>query len=246
MPSRDSSQRSSIEDRLRAFDARGGEPSADVAAVVADGRSGKRLKSGTVVVLLMVGVALVGLYSMRSLGSASANGGLSREIETLIAGVLPDAGGTFDMEAVMEMPEVDDAAVFAMLDTDFRGRLQVAWDDLARDPFQPWQDPAAASTAVPGLPIAVELGAAAGEAWAREIDRIVEMLELKSLIGGGSAAGMANVNGRIIRRGDVFSVAEAEADFRVVAIERDGVRLKVVHPRLGVERDAFLQVRRPF
>lgn len=244
MPSRDPSSRSSIEDRLRPFDARVGDPSPDAAANVGDARTGRRLSSGTIVVLLMVGVALVGLYSMRSLGSAAASGGLSREIETLIAGVLPDAGGSLEVASAIEVPQVEDAAVFAMLDTDFRGRLQVAWEDLGRDPFEPWRDPAAAALPSEDV-VAVDGRVAAGEAWGREIDRIVEMLELKSLIGGG-ASGMANVNGRIIRRGDVFSVAEAEANFQVVAIERDGVRLKVVHPRLRVERDAFLQVRRPF
>ena len=246
MPTRDPSSRSSIEDRVRPFDSRGGDSASDHAASPSESRSGRRLGSGTVVVLLMVGVALVGLYSMRSLGSAAASGGLSREIETLIAGVLPDGGGSLDIAAAVETPQVEDSAVFSMLDTDFRGRLQVAWEDLGRDPFEPWRDPAAAQAAVPKNPIAVDGRVAAGEAWGREIDAIVGMLELKSLIGGGSASGMANVNGRIIRAGDVFSVAEAEADFRVVAIERDGVRLQIVHPRLGIERDAFLQVRRPF
>lgn len=243
MPTAEPRSRSSIEDRLKAFDVRGSDPLSESGTPSQDVRASRRIRSGTVVVLLMVGVALVGLYSMRNLGSAAADGGLSKEIETLIAGVLPgtdlaDAGsGT--------PPTVDDTTVFAMLDTDFRGRLQVSWEELGRDPFEPWRDPAARASSTPENPIAVDSSEAAGEAWAREIDRVVELLELKSLIGGG-AAGMANVNGRIIRRGDVFTVAEAEGDFRVVAIERDGVRLKVVHPRLGVERDAFLQVRRPF
>jgi len=245
VPSRESSSRSSIEDRLRPFDSRGGDAPAETTSGAGEGRGGRRLRSGTIVVLLMVGVALVGLYSMRSLGNASASGGLSREIESLIAGVLPEGGGALDAVSAVESPQVEDAAVFAMLDTDFRGRLQVAWEELGRDPFEPWRDPAARAPA-PEQAIAVDSRASAGEAWQREIDRIVGLLELKSLIGGGGAAGMANVNGRIIRVGDVFGVADAEADFRVVAIERDGVRLKVVHPRLAIERDAFLQVRRPF
>ena len=241
MPSREPIGRSSIEDRIRPLDA-----SPDAMPSTPEERRPRRLGSGTVVVLLMAGVAVVGLYSMRSLGRAAASEGLGREIESLVAGVLSsgDADASAD-RSLAATPAVDDTAVFAMLDTDFRGRLQVPWEALGRDPFEPWRDPNAVDTSASET-IPVDARRAAGEAWGREVDRIVGLLELKSLIGGGTAGGMANINGRIIRRGDVFNVAEAEADFRVVAIERGGVRLRAVHPRLGIEREAFIEVRRPF
>ncbi len=72
------------------------------------------------------------------------------------------------------------------------------------------------------------------------------MLVVKSVIGGGTPSAMANINGRILRPGDRFTVAEAEADFRVIEIDRDGVVLQARHPRLGIEREAIARVPRPF
>ncbi|MEY3024591.1 MAG: hypothetical protein RJA16_1417 [Planctomycetota bacterium] len=187
-----------------------------------DRRISRRPRSGVMVVALMAVVAVVGLYSMRNIGAASASSGISREIEQLVASVLPSKpigdGGSASAPAIVE---VDDAALFAMLDTEFRSALQVPFAELGRDPFEPWRENA-------------------------EIDRIAGMLVVKSVIGGGTPSAMANINGRILRPGDRFTVAEAEADFRVIEIERDGVVLRARHPRLGIERDATARVPRPF
>ncbi|MGA1058541.1 MAG: hypothetical protein ACO3Y3_12700, partial [Phycisphaerales bacterium] len=117
--------------------------------------------------------------------------------------------------------------------------------DLGRDPFEPWRDPAAA-VAPTGPAVSVDVRVQQGQMWNAEIDRIAGMLVVKSVIGGGTPSAMANINGRILRPGDRFTVAEAEADFRVIEIERDGVVLRARHPRLGIERDATARVPRPF
>jgi hypothetical protein len=194
----------------------------------------------------MAVVAVVGLYSMRNIGAASASSGISREIEQLVASVLPSKPiGPADSAEVPASVVVDDAALFAMLDTEFRSTLQVPFADLGRDPFEPWRDPAAAS-APTGPAVSVDARAQQGQVWNAEIDRIAGMLVVKSVIGGGTPSAMANINGRILRPGDRFTVAEAEADFRVIEIERDGVVLRARHPRLGIEREATARVPRPF
>ncbi|MGA1466173.1 MAG: hypothetical protein ACO38V_00915 [Phycisphaerales bacterium] len=211
-----------------------------------DRRISRRPRSGVMVVALMAVVAVVGLYSMRNIGAASASSGISREIEQLVASVLPSKpigdGGSASAPAIVE---VDDAALFAMLDTEFRSALQVPFADLGRDPFEPWRDPAAA-VAPTGPAVSVDARVQQGQMWNAEIDRIAGMLVVKSVIGGGTPSAMANINGRILRPGDRFTVAEAEADFRVIEIERDGVVLRARHPRLGIERDATARVPRPF
>jgi len=131
-----------------------------------------------------------------------------------------------------------------MLDTDFRADLQVPFSEIGRDPFEPWRDPN--RVAAPATPFAVDARSSARDAWAEEIERIAQMLQLKSLIGGGSPHAMANINGRILRPGDRFTVTEAEADFSILAIERDSVRLRARHPRLGIEREVEIKVPRPF
>lgn len=213
---------------------------------IPDRRVSRRPRSGVMVVALMSIVAVVGLYSMRKIGSASASSGISREIEQLVASVLPSkpVGGADPAEIAANL-QIDDAALFAMLDTEFRSELQVPFADLGRDPFEPWRDPAAASG--PAAPaVSVDARAQQGQMWNAEIDRVAEMLVVKSVIGGGTPSAMANINGRIVRPGDRFTVAEAEADFRVIEIERDGVVLRARHPRLGIERDAIARVPRPF
>lgn len=212
----------------------------------ADRRVSRRPRSGAIVVALMAIVAVTGLYSMRHLGTASASSGISREIEELVASVLPSKpiAGSSPAETAATV-QVDDAALFAMLDTEFRGELQVPLTALGRDPFKPWRDPA--SIAAPAAPaVSVDARTQQGQMWNAEIDRIAGMLVVKSVIGGGTPSAMANINGRIVRPGDRFTVAEAEADFRVVGIERDGVLLSARHPRLGIEREAFARVPRPF
>lgn len=211
-----------------------------------DRRISRRPRSGVVVVALMAVVAVVGLYSMRNIGSASASSGISREIEQLVASVLPSKpiGGGESAEVAASV-RIDDDALFAMLDTEFRTLLQVPFAEIGRDPFEPWRDPAYASA--PSAPaVSVDARTQQGEMWNAEIDRIAGMLVVKSVIGGGTPSAMANINGRILRSGDRFTVAEAEADFRVVEIERDGVVLRARHPRLGIERDAVARVPRSF
>ncbi len=211
-----------------------------------DRRVSRGPRSGVMVVALMSIVAVVGLYSMRKIGSASASSGISREIEQLVASVLPSKpiGGADPADAFLNV-QIDDAALFAMLDTEFRSQLQVPFASLGRDPFEPWRDPTAVSGPVAPA-VSIDARAQQGEMWNAEIDRIAGMLVVKSVIGGGTPSAMANINGRILRPGDRFTVAEAEADFRVVAIERDGVVLRARHPRLGIERDATARVPRPF
>jgi hypothetical protein len=211
-----------------------------------DRRISRRPRSGVMVVALMAVVAVVGLYSMRNIGAASASSGISREIEQLVASVLPSKPiGTADSIEVPASVVVDDAALFAMLDTEFRSTLQVPFAELGRDPFEPWRDPAAAA-APAGPAVSVDARTQQGQMWNAEIDRIAGMLVVKSVIGGGTPSAMANINGRILRPGDRFTVAEAEADFRVIEIERDGVVLRARHPRLGIEREATARVPRPF
>lgn len=213
---------------------------------VVDRKIARRPRSGVMVVALMAVVAVVGLYSMRNIGSASASSGISLEIEQLVASVLPSKpiGAAEAPEAAANV-QVDDAALFAMLDTEFRTTLQVPFAELGRDPFKPWSDPSA--TSAPASPaVAVDARAQQGRMWNAEIDRIADMLVVKSVIGGGTPSAMANINGRILRPGDRFTVAEAEADFRVIEIERDVVVLRARHPRLGIEREATARVPRPF
>jgi len=242
---RDSTLRGNADERSRPGDLRlGGMPDANVdESAPTDRRPIRRMTSGSLVVLLLAVVAVVGLYSMRNIGRISASTGISREIEQLIASVLP-TNGDAGTGAVQNLPSVDDSALFAMLDTDHRATLQVPFEQLGRDPFVLWRDPSA--PAPDATAVAVDDRAGSGEAWGREVERVVGLLQLKSVIGGGSSSAMANVNGRIIRPGDVFTVAEAEAEFRVVRIERDSVVLKARNPRLGIEQDAVLRQPRPF
>ena len=213
---------------------------------IVDRKISRRPRSGAMVVALMAVVAVVGLYSMRNIGSASASSGISREIEQLVASVLPSKPiGAGDASELASKVQVDDAALFAMLDTEFRTTLQVPFAELGRDPFTPWRDPAAAR--VPTAPaVSVDARAQQEQMWNAEIDRIADMLVVKSVIGGGTPSAMANINGRILRPGDRFTVAESEADFRVIEIERDAVVLRARHPRLGIEREATARVPRPF
>ncbi|MGA1058519.1 MAG: hypothetical protein ACO3Y3_12580, partial [Phycisphaerales bacterium] len=80
-----------------------------------DRRISRRPRSGVMVVALMAVVAVVGLYSMRNIGAASASSGISREIEQLVASVLPSMPiGPADSADVPASVGVDDAALFAM------------------------------------------------------------------------------------------------------------------------------------
>lgn len=245
IPTRDSTLRGALDERSRPGDLRlGAMPEANVdESASTDRRPIRRMTSGSLVVLLLAVVAVVGLYSMRNIGRISASTGISREIEQLVASVLPPKGAE-GAAAAPSLPVVDDSALFAMLDTDHRATLQLPFERLGRDPFELWRDPSA--PAADPSAVEVEDRSGSGAAWGREVERVVGLLQLKSVIGGGSSSAMANVNGRIIRPGDVFTVAEAEAEFRVVRIERDSVVLKARNPRLGIEQDAVLRQPRPF
>lgn len=202
-----------------------------------------RVGSTTMVVALMVVVAIVGLYSMRNLGSLSAATMLPREVEALVASVLapkadPQPGGEGGVAGL------DDHGIFGRLDADLRLRLQVPLASLGRNPFEAWRDPAAVPARA--MPVAAPPRNGEAEAWDREMDRIGGLLQLKSTLGGGSDRAMANINGRLIRLGDVFAVETADAEFRVERIDLDEVALRARNSRLGTSREIVIRVHRGF
>jgi hypothetical protein len=236
---RESSSRGPFEERSA------GEWAAEPAATLeasGEPRLFDRIGSSTMVVGLLAVVAVAGLYSMRGIGSLSAATALPREVEQLVASVLGARDGAAKDARPTNGP--DDRFVFTLLDGDLRLQLQLPAEQLGRNPFQPWRDPILATS----QPVAVlpDQRASASEAWGREIDRVAGLLQLRSTIGGGTPNAIANVNGRIVRVGDLFAVESAEAEFRVRSIERETVELEARHPRLGVERRATLRVPRPF
>jgi hypothetical protein len=202
-----------------------------------------RVGSTTMVVALMVVVAIVGLYSMRNLGTLSAATMLPREVEALVSSVLaPKADPQRSGEGAAD--GLDDRGVFGLLDADLRLRLQVPLASLDRNPFEPWRDPAAVTPRA--VPVAAAPRNGEAEAWDREMDRIGGLLQLKSTLGGGSDRAMANINGRLIRLGDVFAVETADAEFRVERIDLDEVALRARNARLGTSREIVIRVHRGF
>jgi hypothetical protein len=233
----------SAEDRVKPSEWRG-LPTPDPAEEYGDAaepRLLQRFGSTTMVIALMVVVAIVGLYSMRNLGSLSAATLLPREVEQLVSSVLSPSSGRGSAQGEGDR---DAHRVFGLLDTDLRLRLQVPAASIHRSPFDPWKDPEIVERSA--VPVPMEPRSGAAEAWGREMDRIAGLLQLKSTLGGGGDRGMANINGRLVRLGDVFAVETADAEFRVERITLDEVVLRARNTRLGSSRELTIRVKRGF
>ena len=163
----------------------------------AEGSLSRKLDRNVIVLAVIIATAVLGLWSMRTLSTSSAQ-----------------------MDAAATLPE---SLSVEPIDTSVLERLAVSVPmgldlDGERDPFAMWR-PAALTDhqalfeeLVEEEPINTE---ALCEEWRAEIDRVASLMALKSVLGGGTSRLLVNIEGVLLSKGETFDIAEMEMAFTV-------------------------------
>jgi len=193
---------------------------------LAEDQPGKRkFSSGTLVLGLVVLLAAGGLYSMRTLAIAMASAKGDDGLESTVNDWLDSVEGAED-----DAPEhlvVGDGAIL-----NDRTKLQVPLDDVKKNPFEFFMSdrgdaPVATDTSADEE--AQRLREARAEAQ-RNCERAAEKLRVIMIMGGSDP--MANVNGSIVRKGDVLYDDRLDVEFTVSKIEPGGVTVVAEDPAI--------------
>ncbi len=183
--------------------------------ILAKEGSAKKRRTGALVLILVVGLALGGLFAMHTLAKVSAAGDGNTDTEETIEKFLRTVSGDASSNPGTSGGDLvtKHRSVLDVLHDDYTNQ-QVALSDVQRNPFvlaQPGMTPDA-------------LGNTTGLARKRaEIENAAGQLRLKSIIMGSNP--LANVNGRFVRLDEMIAVQNQGIAFRVAEITSDTITL---------------------
>lgn len=203
----------SVPGELGGFNA---DPGVDV---LAKEGSAKKRRTGALVLILVVGLALGGLFAMHTLAKVSAAGGGDTDTEMTIENFLRTVSGDASSNPGTSGGDLVNKhrSVLDVLHDDYTSQ-QVALSDVQRNPFvlvQPRVTPD-----MPPETTGLETKQAERKA---EIENAAGHLRLKSIIMGSNP--LANVNGRFVRLDEMIAVQNKGIAFRVANISSDTITL---------------------
>ncbi len=215
--------------------------SMDGALTGASARVRRRINSGTLILAGVVLASGASLWTMRAIDRAAASGPkTSKEIEELVSKALgPKTGDA----AAPEKPEVFVNRTQPPTD------LQVPAEDVQKNPFvvyQPEDKPV-----VPLEPCEPREPAKPDPiiAWQEKVDAAAAAIRLQSTLSSTNekgAVGLANINGHMMRIGEIFGVEGSDIEFSLEAVERDAITVRAYSAELKHERLVTVNVIKRF
>lgn len=203
----------------------------------------RRISTGTLIMGGVVAIAVVSLWSMRAIDRAVAAGpSLSKENEKLVKEMLERGKGA-------DLP-IDTDATRLLEPAEAAGEARVPLREIAKNPFVLWAPPAAPSapSADGGpAPAPVDTRAERIAAWEQKVDQAAGSIRVLSTMSGTGpvgATGIANVNGHMMRIGDVFGIANSDVEFSIERVERDALTVRAYNVDLRHERIVTIKVNR--
>lgn len=194
----------------------------------------KKFNAGSLVLVLVVTVACGGLWFMRSLSKVGAATQAPTDIEASIEQFINKLKGneTLAPDKPASALVQADAGVLAVLSGSYTER-QVPLENVQRNPFIIYgESPVALTSMDDGGDTDVTRRRAQRQ---EQYEKAVSRLELKSVL--MSSQPLANISGKIVRKGDEYVAQPDNIVFRVDDISKDSVTL--------VGEDAALNIRVP-
>jgi hypothetical protein len=186
----------------------------------------RKLKAGSFVLILVVIMACGGLWFMKTLSKVSASSGANRDIEASIEKFLSGMKGNDTTKAGGNSNALNsgDVNVLAVLSGSYTEK-QIPLDGVQRDPFILFGD---------DVPVGSTVGDDSSSVARRrgEIERAATQLELKSVLMGTQP--LANIGGKIVRRGEEIVLQPDNIAFRVVEITKESVTVLGEDARLNL------------
>ena len=208
---------------------------------LASAGAGRRVNAGSMVIVLVIGVAIGGLWLMRKVTHVSAATGGNTEVELTIEKFLSALKGESGASAARTAPNSPDAGVLEVLKETYTER-QVPLTDVQRNPFILYGETIVTADG-PAQPDESNLARTRQRTERQEaFQRAASNLHLKSIIMG--AEPLANVSGKIVRVGDEIASEPDNIAFRVSKITADVVTMVGEDKALEVKVEAVLSIKR--
>ncbi len=188
-----------------------------------------KIKSGTMLIVIVALIAAAGLFSMRTLTRASAATSAPKEIEKSIDEFL-------NVVINKTSDEGADEGVLGVLSESYASR-QVPLDDVQRNPFIIFEPLSVQSVPV----VSGDPTAHLRQTRMAEFEKAAEDLHLGMILMGSEP--LANINKRVVRVGELIPVSP-EVEFEVVRIESDRVDFVARDPALDVEFEWTVTLRK--
>lgn len=207
---------------------------------VAQTAARRRFGFGSLVLASVAVVAVVSLFSMRTIGRSGAAVIEQSDAGKLVETFLKEQGTT----------KKADGLPADLLDSEAYAALRIERDELTKDPFVlagetvVTVDPVSGGDTTPAVvgesPEARR--AAQIEGWNAIIDAGTAEIRVQSVMFSARGASVASVNGKLLKVGDTLTTLKTEMEYRVDAIEQGTVRFRARHESLGVERTVTIPV----
>ncbi len=199
-----------------------------------------KISSSAMLLVLVIGLAGIGLYSMRSLASAMAGGGADSDLEETIENFLSSMTARPGSAGGGQLTAENAGAVLV----DDRIRRQVPLDDVQKNPFEPLPIEQTTDAA----PVIIDDGSEAAavrlatlrEEARTEFEEAAVQLRLLMVMGGNEP--MANISGRVVRVGDILADERLDVEFRIVEITQGLVVIRGERPAIRFEHDIALRL----
>ena len=172
-----------------------------------EGGSHRRIDRNAMVLILTLIVAVIGLWSMRTLR--------------------PTDAGEIEMASLPSQVMIDPIGREIMKDLVSNGSHGYEIECM-RDPFQIWRPASMLEEESMIEEITTEKAPdmeALCEEWRLEVEQVAWQLELKSVLGGGSKRALVNLEGVLLSLGDTFDIAKTEIVFTIEDTSRRSVIL---------------------
>jgi hypothetical protein len=215
------------------------------AAIGESSRGSRKLRSSSLLLAVVVVMSVVGLFSMRTLAKVTAVVTGNQEMERVIDDFLNSSAGrsVFQLTTTKDDAVAHSNQVLEVLNETYTER-QVPITDVQKDPFlifdaAPTPETATAASATDNKPSDIELKRSQRR---DQLAIIASRLSLKSVLLGDVP--LANINGQIVRPGEIITVMPERQEFEVLAIEAESVRLAAVDLTLGVRIEVDITINR--
>ena len=206
--------------------------------------SAKRRRTGPLVLIAVVVLAVGGLFCMHALSKITAatrgDTAIEKTIDLFLSSVTrSQAGGSSQSAGELVRSH---RAVVDVLSDDYTA-LQIPLTDVQFNPFVIQRDAQPVHQAVsdPGDDESRRLERSRAKR-REEIESACHSLRLKSVIMGGVP--LANLSGLIVRLGEVVPIETEDIEFRVTSITHDSVTLTANEPSLKLKVDVVLELNR--
>jgi hypothetical protein len=215
--------------------------SMDGALSGASARVRRRISSGTLILGAVIVASGASLWTMRAIDRAAASGPkMSKEIEDLVKKALDPKAQT-----VAENSKPETFVSRTQPPTD----LQVPAEEVQKNPFVVYQPPKSGGDSPPDgeQPRVPQVDLVAE--WQSKVDAAAAAIRLQSTMSGKGAqgaTGIANINGHMMRIGEIFGVEGSDIEFTLEQVERDAITVRAYNAELRHERLVTVNVAKRF